>query len=77
MITALFWLFVLTSTVFLALAATMGSPPPVASGPNRWLILGLHLRRLSAPATACLVTGLLSAGSLIALIVAAELGAGG
>lgn len=76
MITALFWLFVIASTVFLALAATMGSPPPVAYGPYHWLILRLHLRRLSAPAAACLLTGLLSVGSLIALIVAAELGMG-
>lgn len=77
MITALFWLFVSASTLFLAFAATMGSPPTVASGPDRRLILGLHLRRLSAPATACLFTGLRSVGSLIALLLAAELGAGG
>lgn len=77
MINSLLWLFVLASTVFLALATTMGSPPPVVSGPDRWLILGLHLRRLSAAATACLFTGLLSLGTLVALLLAAELGAGG
>lgn len=72
----LFWLFVLDSTVFLLLAFTMGFPVPVKIGPNRGLILGLHLRRLSGAQTACLLTGLLALATLLALLVAAELGTG-
>ncbi|GLR83039.1 MULTISPECIES: hypothetical protein [Azospirillum] len=72
----LFWLFVTSSMLFLVLAATSGSPPPVSAGPNRWLILGLRLRRLSGSQTACLLTGLIALATLLALLVAAEVGMG-
>ncbi|MFP5516802.1 MAG: hypothetical protein ACLGJC_27440 [Alphaproteobacteria bacterium] len=72
----LFWLFVASSMLFLLLAGTSGSPPRVSTGPNRWLIMGLHLRRLAGSQAACLLTGLLALATLLALLVAAELGMG-